>query len=76
MVPLEGIEPPTLALRKPCSTPELQRRWVKALSGSPPGRQRVHKMPSSTPSQGPGQRATLPPLFPFSGDRFHALRAV
>ena len=25
VVPLEGIEPPTLALRKPCSTPELQR---------------------------------------------------
>jgi hypothetical protein len=25
LVPLEGIEPPTLALRKPCSTAELQR---------------------------------------------------
>gem|GEM_PF-2326669 len=25
MVPLEGFEPPTLALRKPCSTAELQR---------------------------------------------------
>lgn len=25
VVPLEGFEPPTLALRKPCSTAELQR---------------------------------------------------
>ncbi len=25
VVPLEGIEPPTFALRKRCSTPELQR---------------------------------------------------
>ena len=29
MVPLEGFEPPTLALRKPCSTSELQRRHLK-----------------------------------------------
>lgn len=28
MVPMEGIEPPTLALRKPCSTPELHRRMA------------------------------------------------
>ena len=28
MVPLKGIEPPTLSLRMTCSTPELQRRAV------------------------------------------------
>ena len=40
MVPLEGFEPPALALRKPCSTAELQRRlgssqrrWPVALNG-------------------------------------------
>lgn len=29
LVPMEGIEPPTLALRKPCSTPELHRQQLK-----------------------------------------------
>lgn len=29
MVPLERFELPTLALRKPCSTPELQRRLAR-----------------------------------------------
>ena len=32
MVPLEGIEPPTLALRMPCSTPKLQRQLLAANS--------------------------------------------
>ena len=29
MVPLKGIEPPTLSLRMTCSTPELQRHTGK-----------------------------------------------
>jgi hypothetical protein len=32
MVPLERFELPTLALRKPCSTPELQRRLARIVS--------------------------------------------
>ena len=38
MVPLERFELPTLALRKPCSTPELQRREARGSFHIAPGR--------------------------------------